>query len=75
LPQAAKRNKASIRVTSLVPTATAYVLIGSLNQVNNGQGIRLYHGQFIEILGVPAVYMAPDGTNPVTVTVLDEKYR
>ena len=79
LPQSRLRNRAVIRVTSLVPTANAYVTIGGLGQVGNGtpqtaQGFRLFHSQVLEIESMPAVYMLPDGTNPVTVCVMDEKY-
>lgn len=82
LPQAKKRSEAKLRVTSLTAVATAYVLIGSQAQIASrsggdpaAQGYRLYHGQTLNVDGIPAVYAIWDGTNPVVLTVLDEKYR
>jgi hypothetical protein len=52
----------------------AYVLVGSLRQIQNGQGGRLGVGQTITIENQQAVYCVSDGINAATVTVLNERY-
>lgn len=74
LPQDTRRHKAHIYVTSTVPTANAYVVLGKREQVMNGQGFRLYSGQRVTVESQAAVWLAADGVDPITVSVLDERY-
>lgn len=75
LPQAPKREKATLQCFQIAAVATAYVLIGSRSQVQNGQGFRLYAGKALAYEAVPEMWAAPDGTNAVILSVADEKYR
>lgn len=74
LPQDTRRHKAHIYVFSTVPTANAYIILGKREQVMNGQGFRLYSGQDLTIESQAVVWLAADGVDPVTVSVLDERY-
>lgn len=78
LPQAPKRKRATIQVSpGLVAGATAgYVLLGNRKEdVQNGGGARYYNGQKIDYEAQPAVWMIGDGTNDLSVSVEDERYK
>lgn len=78
LPQEPKRHRGIIKVTSA--TAGAFVIIGSIGQVSNGQGMRLTVGSANatvehKVESQSAVYVMSDKTNAVTVSVWDERYQ
>jgi hypothetical protein len=85
LKQEMKRKRAVITIGGAFPTGTptaGMVMIGDQNRVKNFNpavpvplaGI-LYAGMSITIEGQSEVWVAADGTNPLTVTVLDERYQ
>lgn len=78
LPQARRRHRA---VISSRPTQAAeaaeYVVIGSREQVDKGQGYRLWNGQTLTIESSPALYIGPGTTPPthtIDVNIIDERY-
>lgn len=77
LPLSLKRHRAVIQVMNgfLNNNNLGYVLIGSLGQVQNGQGGVLVSGVSVTIESESAVFLAPDGSHALTVTVLEERYR
>lgn len=73
LPQNNRRKSATLQVNG----ATGYVLVGTRGQVMNGQGGRLFGGAGINRCTVEnkqELWMIGDGTNTLTVTILDERY-
>lgn len=72
LPQNNRRKQAAVFVSG----AAGYVLVGTRGQVMNNQGGRLIAGSAnrFPIENKQELWMTGDGTNAVTVTVLDERY-
>lgn len=83
LAQAPKRKRAIIKVSnSLVDnSAVGFVVVGTLSQVQNvrpnvfNSGGIMVSGDMIEYTGSSPLYLASDGVNALTVTVLDERYQ
>lgn len=82
LTQAPKRKRALIQVLAgASANVNGYVVVGNQGQIYankpgqvNSGGI-LTVGVQIEYTGSSPLYLAPDGTNSLTVTVLDERYQ
>lgn len=75
LPQDERRRKATIACYgSTQGTTPPYVLIGKREQVMNGQGYILPTYEDIKVESQAEVWCIPDGSDPVTVCVLDERY-
>lgn len=77
-PQARRRHRAVVLSrTLLTGEQNEYVLLGSMAEVMNGKGIRLWNGQTLTFESAPELWIAA-GTNPPThivdVSVIDERY-
>jgi|SRR5882757_8441945 len=73
LPQSPKRDRAVILVQGTAG-ANVGVRVGTIGQVQAGQGGMLLAPITVVVESQPEIYMAPLGA-AVTVTVLDERYR
>lgn len=69
LPQTRKRHKAQI----IVYIQTGFVQVGSRSQIQNGVGAQLQAGRY-PVENSQELFIASDGTNAATVTILDERY-
>lgn len=78
LPQARRRHRAVISSRPILTGETPeYVVIGSREQVDKGQGFRLWNGQSYVIESSPALYIGPGTTPPthtIDVNIFDERY-
>jgi hypothetical protein len=63
---------AQVTFTSIVQY-NGYISVGTLGQVQNGQGGRLYAGQKWEIKAHRGLYFTGDGSTPLTVVVNEER--
>jgi len=72
LAQDAKRRRAVVIVTGI---AAASLRIGALGSVSNGQGGSLFPGNTVTLENQREHWIIGDGVNPITVTVLDERYQ
>jgi hypothetical protein len=70
LPQNNKRKEAQI----IIFGTAGYVLVGTRAQVQNKQGGQLQAGRY-PFEAKQELWLAGDGTNAFTVTVLDERYQ
>lgn len=80
LPQAPKRHRATISVGPGLAAAnvTGWIMVGTQGETNNpsARSGAIYHaGQSIVIEASSAVWLIGDGTNDLTVTVTDERYK
>jgi hypothetical protein len=74
IPEARMRSKAQIIVyAGAAAAAGAFVLVGHMGQVMNGQGGQLQPGRY-PVENSQELWAASDGVNAMIVTVLDERY-
>lgn len=77
LAQDLKRKRAVIIVNNgfLDNNSAGYVKIGDIGSVSNNQGALLASGNSVVLESGRAIYLMTDGTNSLTVTVIDERYK
>lgn len=73
IPQDRKRKRAVVIVSSAVAAARLY--FGSMAQAQQRTGAPLQNGNTFSMESQSPMWVAPDGTNPITVAVLLEGYR
>jgi hypothetical protein len=77
-PQARRRHRAVVASrTLLTGEQNEYVLLGTMTEVMNGRGIKLWNGQTIVFESSPELWIAAGTTPPthtVNVSVIDERY-
>jgi hypothetical protein len=77
-PQARRRHRAVVTSrTLLTGEQNEYVLLGSMAEVQNGRGMKLWNGQSITFESSPELWIAAGTTPPthtVSVSVIDERY-
>jgi hypothetical protein len=75
LPQNSKRKRAVVTVQpGAAGNVVGFVYVGDMGHVSNRAGGRLYVGNTTTVESKPAVFAMSDGTNSLSVTVLDESY-
>lgn len=75
LPQNSKRKQAVITVQpGNAASIVGFLYIGDQARVFNRVSGRGYNGNSITVESAAAVWAAPDGTNSLSLTVLDESY-
>ncbi len=77
-PQARRRHRAVVASrTLLTGEQNEYVLLGSMAEVMNNRGMKLWNGQTLVFESSPELWIA-SGTNPpthtISVSVIDERY-
>lgn len=77
LAQDLKRKRAVIQVNNGFTdnNTSGYVLIGDVGAVSNHQGALLTAGNQVVLENGRALYLMPDGSHALTVTVIDERYK
>lgn len=73
LPRDANRHIAQLCVLTDSTNPDSTVRIGTMTQVMNGQGGILVQGMIVPIESQPAIWAVPTG-DPITITVLDQRY-
>jgi hypothetical protein len=70
-----KRSQAYIRVSAgNAANTTGYVIIGTMAQVQQGLGFRLYNGNDFKYAAKAEVWVRGDNVNSLAVSVEDERY-